>query len=449
MIREHTRRSMSIVWSVAVAATVVLSACGQSQRDNLEGYTTALDMLPEPNMDIDILFVVDNSGSMMAEQANLAQWAQQYLFGVIELEAGILPNLHIGVVSTDMGADGSFGTGCSDSGDDGAFRVWDHCPVTGSYIVDVAKPDGTRERNYEGTLGDAFGCVAQLGVNGCGFEQPFASAARALERAAGNGFLREDALLAVILITDEDDCSAAGTGLFDTSDVGVNSPLGPLSSYRCFEFGVICNEMDPRAPGPRTGCVATESQHMAGIQPFADALVALKNHPSMVMVAGIYGDASPIEVERDEFSGLLRLLPSCQSEAGEAAPGVRVYDFLRLFPGRYEEASICDGNLIGPLQTISTFIGGTAARGSCLRGSLRDRDETTVGVQPTCQVTEVRDVGTPNEERKTVRLCADGDGGQDCYRIVEDPASCSGTETQLAVRVPERASRFVVDCQSE
>ena len=96
------------------------------------------------------------------------------------------------------------------------------------------------------------------GRSGCGLEHQIASAAIALGfggtiPASNVGFLRPDAFLAVVFITNEDDCSAPpDTPLFDiASGTTLASPLGPLSSFRCNEFGHLCGGVMP----PRTGHV--------------------------------------------------------------------------------------------------------------------------------------------------------------------------------------------------
>ena len=68
--------------------------------------------------------------------------------------------------------------------------------------------------------------------------------------AENAGFLRPDAYLAIILITNEDDCSASpGQGpnnripLFDTrSNTNIASQLGPPANFRCNEFGHLCDD---------------------------------------------------------------------------------------------------------------------------------------------------------------------------------------------------------------
>ena len=94
-----------------------------------------------------------------------------------------------------------------------------------------------------------FGCIAAVGENGCGFEHQLGAVARALgadgARAPveNDGFLRPDAALAIVLVSDEDDCSAPVTSpLYDAvQNLTLASAMGPPSSFRCSEFGHLCS----------------------------------------------------------------------------------------------------------------------------------------------------------------------------------------------------------------
>ncbi|MEM9493694.1 MAG: hypothetical protein AAGC55_31385, partial [Myxococcota bacterium] len=387
---------------ISAAFGLLSTGCGgeTSSADGTSGpsnATIAATILPEPNPNIDILFVIDNSHSMLEEQNALANWAQTYLFGVIETEAGFLPNLHIGVISSDMGTGDYASGGCEGSGDRGILHNQPQLPgcagPSDRYIRDVANPDGSRDRNYSGELADAFACISNLGTEGCGFEQPLEAMRLALsgDVTENAGFLRDDALLAVIFITDEDDCSTIDPQLFDPSQAAV-AELGPLASFRCFEFGVTCAASDPRAPGERTDCVAASSDFMNGIEPYVDVLRGLKADPSMVVVGAIAGPPEPVEVWANPEDGRPELAPSCVAAGGGVAtPAVRLADFLGGFPARNQFASICEGDLVGPLQSVASVIGGTAAASPCLRGALADRDGDSPGVQPECSVFAVSD----------------------------------------------------------
>ena len=54
-------------------------------------------VLPVESTAVDILFVIDNSGSMTDEQAQLGIWSSE-MFDVLQTD-GELPDLHVGVTS--------------------------------------------------------------------------------------------------------------------------------------------------------------------------------------------------------------------------------------------------------------------------------------------------------------------------------------------------------------
>src|SRR5438445_254370 len=82
--------------------------------------------------------------------------------------------------------------------------------------------------NYNGDITDAFTCIAALGDQGCGFEGQLKSVRWALDANAAtfppenDGFLRPEAFLAVILITNEDDCSVPDdSGMVDPTPMSM------------------------------------------------------------------------------------------------------------------------------------------------------------------------------------------------------------------------------------
>ena len=73
------------------------------------------------NRDIDILFVIDNSGSMLQEQTSLTSQFPRFI-NVLETIEGGLPNVHLAVVSSDVGIGGYTQGNCNGTGDDGRFQ---------------------------------------------------------------------------------------------------------------------------------------------------------------------------------------------------------------------------------------------------------------------------------------------------------------------------------------
>ena len=58
------------------------------------------------NRDVDILFVIGDSPSMLDKQTNLKNNVPNFINVLNSIEGG-LPNIHLGVVSTDLGTKGA------------------------------------------------------------------------------------------------------------------------------------------------------------------------------------------------------------------------------------------------------------------------------------------------------------------------------------------------------
>lgn len=250
----------SSVWWLSLVP-VVLAGCPDRSVSALypEQVKVESKALPAiPTQEVDILFVVDDSLSMEQEQASLRANFGKFMDVLATIEGG-LPDVHIGVTTPNLGqraADGvgtaQWGPGCANTGDDGELRT---APgIDGRYIVDVEGGGGTRTRNYDGTLSEAFAALADVGTGGCGIEQHLGAAKRALENPVNAGFLRDTAKLAVIFIADEDDCSLERKALFEGSTDGTEV------NFRCTREGIECDG-DPNldVPGVRTNCRSRKS----------------------------------------------------------------------------------------------------------------------------------------------------------------------------------------------
>jgi hypothetical protein len=351
---------------VLVVLVASLAACGVHPPA-----PPAVDCLDEPCADapdaepatrapggVDVLFVIDNSGSMLEEQAALTAAFDGFV-AALEAAHGGRPDLHIGVISSDLGAGGERINGCLEP-DHGVLqhapRVAGCTPPTDRYLVDADDGAGGRTANYEGSLGEAFRCIAELGTRGCGFEQHLEALRTALDpgTTANAGFLRDDAALAIVIVADEDDCSASNRALYDP-----NAPLGPLASFRCFEHGVVCTPDEPRTEGEKTGCEPrTDSPYLVDVAAIADEVRAVKP-AGWVAVAAIVGAPAPVAVAPDPMTGYLELVPSCTGAAGTAVPALRLDAFARRFGSRHVVGDVCTGPaaaLHALAQTIAEMI---------------------------------------------------------------------------------------------
>ena len=230
-----------------------------------------------PTEDLDLLFVIDRSGSM--------KWARETLLETIPLVVGALAegvlrapdgrelarftpprSLHAGVIDTDMGTGGFPVATCSDSmlGSDGVLREDGDperervCDATYPPVHTLEPAEATPEA-LRAFLTDVS-CVAAVGGESCGFEQPLDALLKAItpassslrfqgdtrgNREANAGFLREGATLAVVLLTNEDDCSARDPELFNAWSVTYTGDL----NLRCSDFPEALHRIERYALG--------------------------------------------------------------------------------------------------------------------------------------------------------------------------------------------------------
>ncbi|HEX4404542.1 MAG TPA: hypothetical protein VH560_06930 [Polyangia bacterium] len=350
------------------------------------------------NRKIDILFMVDNSSSMMPLQNKLIQQFPSFT-NVLKGPAGGagLPDLHLAVISSSMGAGQEQGIAqCPVGGDHGQFQS---APLYAPACAKASLMAGQTfisniggMANYTGDISDVFSCIALLGEGGCGFEHQFASTLRALgaDGAAAppsnNGFLRADAYLAVILITNEDDCSAPPTTmLFNQNSQLVSDPLGPLQSYRCNEFGHLCKGAKP----PRlsmagqmanlTGtCVSAEDGIELRVADVVTSLKKVKTNPANILVAAIAGPPAPYIVGTtpptlDDPAGAWPVIEhSCtQADGTYGDPAVRINQFVSAFQGNGIFETICNDNFSQALQGIADLIGKKIGA-PCVNGNILD-----------------------------------------------------------------------------
>ena len=95
------------------------------------------------------------------------------------------------------------------------------------------------------------------------------------------------------LYTDSSCKPASDEALFDPSKQGLNDPLGPLTSFRCFEFGVTCEcpgqkTCDRHTIGVRTNCKPEPTgKYLHTVKSFATFFRSLKKTPGRVIMASV------------------------------------------------------------------------------------------------------------------------------------------------------------------
>ena len=392
---------------------------------------------------VDLLVMVDNSNSMAQEQANLTQNFQILIEtltdppdsnGDGQPDSPPVTDLHVGVVDSDMGTGGFAVQTCRDAidGDDGILRNTPSGAVAGcadSYPSYLSFHEG----DDPSAINADFSCIATLGTGGCGFEQQLKAARKALTvHAAGAnaGFVRDDSLLAILLVTDEEDCSvredvANATDIFNTQ-----LALGPLN-LRCY------NHRD---------------QYVEPVDSYVDAFLGLRaDNPERLVMAAIVGippgtrhQCNLTGMTDADFQCLLdlpemqevidnsaegkgeRLTPSCdEAGLGEAFPPRRIVEVVRQINNVGNNGivrSICEANFQPAMQAITSLIQ-SKVLGACLARPLNVNEsgqvkciiqEELVTADP-CDSGRI-DLGLVSGHR-LCQICQEGDG-QD--RLVDE-----------------------------
>lgn len=179
---------------------------------------------------IDFLFVVDNSVSMIDEQEALVQSFPGFISGIEDTAQA--HDFHIMAVDTDAGGgDGGQSCipdpGCCDSycathpgsscNGKQCPGATDPCDVTLGAGRTISGVDGTScglppDRRFivdgDPDVDDMFSCAAGVGNKGDDNERPMEALGRAVVTEAGaggcnEGFVRDDAILVVTILTDE------------------------------------------------------------------------------------------------------------------------------------------------------------------------------------------------------------------------------------------------------
>ncbi|NVJ22540.1 choice-of-anchor D domain-containing protein [Myxococcus sp. AM011] len=197
----------------------------------------------ESKAKVDVLFVVDNSGSMMEEQQSLGQNFAAFLSAA----SAAAVDYRIGVTTTGL---------------DSSPGGWSECPggAQGGENGRLFPVDGSRARIITPDTPDAAGVFAantQVGV--CHWnEQGLDAAHRALSdpllynqddgrtplpNDGNGGFLREEAKLAIIFLSDEEDFSSQPVSFYETyflalkgndkSKLSINAIVGPMDLATC------------------------------------------------------------------------------------------------------------------------------------------------------------------------------------------------------------------------
>lgn len=309
---------------------------------------------------VDMLWVVDNSNSMMEEQNNLAL-NFRLLIDLLtappdsdmdgEPDYPAVEDLRIGVVSTDLGIGRTDVVGCDMTGDDGRL-------ISASRSADPACTGMTTGADpwLTFTAGDdpmmfsqRFSCLARLGTDGCGLEQQLEAGLRGATENAG--FVRPDSLLAVVLVTDEEDCSAADTRIFDPS---MDATLGTFGT-RCAEHPELLHPID------RYVSMLSSLRPMRTADVVYAAITGVPRDlvmvPDRIDYDALLADPR-MQYMRDPMD-MNRLVPACQTMGiGSAIPARRIVQVVQQFAATGDGVvqSICSDDLRPAIRAIAQLV---------------------------------------------------------------------------------------------
>lgn len=348
---------------------------------------------------VDLLIVVDRSPSM-ADQADALRANLRAFANVLASVEGGLQDLHVAVVTSDLGGAGV--PGCDERGDGGAFTDPAPCGVDGGFLRD----DGRGARNYQGTFPEALACLGEPPLSTCPVSQPLAAIVAALDgRVGGNdGFRRSYAKLALIVLSDGDDCSLVqGDAL-----VGVTGE--EAIDYACHTLGAALADVDATLRHLRATLVVDPNDLILGtVTGGADARIG----------------PGP------------RLEPVCEVD-GVVGPAPRLRSAT--LPDRTTHVDMCAENWAEVLERLAIAPWGSGGNFTCF-DDLIDRAPDVPGIQADCTGTLAVRVDGHVEPIAPLTWCAalEHVPGEPCLRLVRDELHCSGAANRVELAYEPRS----------
>lgn len=464
---QHLARTLAVCAAIAAPAACVVPPLENPSPGVSEEWHAAVPQNPKDQ--IDVLFLVDNSPSMKPMSAALSARFREFLqvFRDTAARDGRYANLHIGVVTSDLGAPRTGVPACDDS-DGGRLVTRGHAapagckgPVGRPFIEFDFDPSAVGRSNLPDgqSLEDTFTCMASVGGEGCGYEHQLEAVYRALREVPENaGFLRDEARLAVVFVTNEDDCSAPPTtDLFDRSKTG----YGDAGSFRCTRWGIQCAGLAPpdESGGLLASCVPAPNPNGLGpgllydVKRYIDlftqpAPVGIKAAPEDVVLFAIVADDSKVETLRTadpsvegRYAGCPAgstctavLQRSCVKNSDRSFfgdPAVRLSTVVRAARVNQIE-SICANDYKDALAALGRLVQEPAPM--CLTRRLADP------AAPDCVVQdETRIDGQPTRIALLPR-CDQAGSARPCWRV-EATSQCDGKSPQGVAIVIDRGGQ--------
>lgn len=455
--------------AAASLALCVASACNEHAPHSPPGVepglcepqTTESFYIARPEVrDIDVLLVVDDSASMGEEQATLAANIGAFI-EVLE-RPEVQANYRFGIVTTNRGnpwcegsspehgalqlrscrshLDDFVGAGDGSVSLDATEVCTAACPEAWAQLetlpTTTAEDDVPRPRPWiERTAGisnlpaglstvQAMQCAGPQGLGGCEFESPLEAMWQAVQRSydpadPSFGFIREHAVLMVVFVTDEEDCSYAPMwdSIFSPEGNRVfwseKAAAAPTSAV-CWNAAVACtptaeNRYECEAVNRDVdGNLVTEedadalavlrplSRYVDVLQQIEDRKREIFEHQEVLvsLVGGVNSDGSVTyadALQDPEFQQSFGIGPGCESTRGLATPPVRLRALVEAFQYGDERnmVSICDDDYTPTLEPLAQSIL-LPPPPPCVPACVADMDPSTPEVlDPSCTLVQV------------------------------------------------------------
>lgn len=194
---------LSVPWSVACLGGLLLSSGCREEIPELETPTWRDLYVQAALRQVDILLVVDSSGSMQDEQEKLVANFQTFIASF----AGVEVDYHLGVITTDVSNEAVAGILQGDP-----------------YFITPETPNA--EEVFYTTI------TEKVGIRGSGLEMGLEAARLALSEplvsTLNQGFYRPEAALSVVIFSDEDDLSPLSVDAY----LNLFADLKGMAAYR-------------------------------------------------------------------------------------------------------------------------------------------------------------------------------------------------------------------------
>ncbi|MEQ1665253.1 MAG: hypothetical protein ABL927_07760 [Bdellovibrionales bacterium] len=226
LVKEKTTLGVSLICAMAFASALI-SGCGKGSSFSLLSQSdTFTQSAGVTNSKADILWVIDNSGSMESSQSNVVNNLNSFIqdFSTKNLD------FKMAVTSTDAYKEIFNGnTKCSQFRDgilNSSCNTVNGRTYSGERILSPLTLNLTSVFLINASLTDSAN-----NLFGSGDERAFQSIKQALNSTLNAGFLRTDSFLSIIIVSDEDDFSHDNSSLNENYNSSLMHPIDTYVTY--------------------------------------------------------------------------------------------------------------------------------------------------------------------------------------------------------------------------